>query len=75
MYGLLYEMLGNMQKIKVNGAEERLFRQWSEVFAKTEINSASQPAMFFYSSAIAYVVRLLPMIVTMWAAWKYRLGC
>lgn len=74
MYGLLYEMLGNMQKIKVNGAEERLFRQWSEVFAKTEINSASQPAMFFYSSAIAYVVRLLPMIVTMWAAWKYGLG-
>ena len=74
MYGLLYEMLGGMQKIRVNGAEERSFQQWAEHFADSEVNSASQPMMYFYSSGMSYASRLLPMIVTMWAAWKYELG-
>jgi NHLM bacteriocin system ABC transporter ATP-binding protein len=74
MYGLLYEMLGGMQKIRVNGAEERCFQQWAERFADSEVNSASQPMMYFYSSGMSYASRLLPMIVTMWAAWKYELG-
>ena len=74
MYGLLYEMLGGMQKIRVNGAEERCFLQWVERFAGSEVNSASQPTMYFYSSGMSYASRLLPMIVTMWAAWKYELG-
>lgn len=74
MYGLLYEMLGGMQKIRVNGAEERCFQQWAERFADSEVNSASQPTMYFYSSGMSYASRLLPMIVTMWAAWKYELG-
>ena len=74
MYGLLYEMLGGMQKIRVNGAEERCFQQWTERFADSEANSASQPMMYFYSSGMSYASRLLPMIVTMWAAWKYELG-
>ena len=74
MYGLLYEMLGGMQKIRVNGAEERIFQQWVERFADSEVNSASQPTMYFYSSGLSYASRLLPMMVTMWAAWKYGLG-
>ena len=74
MYGLLYEMLGGIQKIRVNGAEERAFRQWAETLVDAEENSASQPAMYFYTSSIAYVVKLLPLLVTMWAAWQYRLG-
>lgn len=74
MYGLLYEMLGGMQKIRVNGAEERSFQQWAEHFADSEVNSASQPMMYFYSSGMSYASRLLPMIVTMLAAWKYELG-
>lgn len=74
MYGLLYEMLGGIQKIKVNGAEERAFSQWAQYFVNAEVNSASQPAMFFYASSISYVVRLLPLFATMWAAWHYGLG-
>ena len=74
MYGLLYEMLGGIQKIRVNGAEERCFQQWTERFADSEVNSASQPMMYFYSSGMSYASRLLPMMVTMWAAWKYELG-
>lgn len=74
MYGLLYELLSGMQKIRVNGAEERAFRQWAETLVDAEENSASQPAMYFYTSSVAYVVKLLPLLVTMWAAWHYRLG-
>lgn len=74
MYGLLYEMLGGMQKIRVNGAEERSFQQWAERFADSEVNSASQPMMYFYSSGMSYASRLLPIMVTMLAAWKYELG-
>ncbi len=73
MLGLLYELLGGMQKVKTNGAEERAFRRWAEVFANAEVNSASQPAMYFYSGSIAFVIKLMPMIVTMWAAWYYGL--
>jgi ABC-type bacteriocin/lantibiotic exporter with double-glycine peptidase domain len=73
MLGLLYELLGGMQKVKTNGAEERAFRRWADVFANTEVNSASQPAMYFYSGSIAFVIKLMPMIVTMWAAWYYGL--
>lgn len=74
MYGLLYEILGGIQKIRVNGAEERAFFQWTKSFMHSEVNSASQPVMFFYSSSISYVVKLLPLLVTMWAAWYYKLG-
>lgn len=74
MLGLLYELLGGMQKVKTNGAEERVFYRWAQEFANAEVNSASQPPMYFYSSSIAFVIKLMPMIVTMWAAWYYGLS-
>lgn len=74
MYGMLYEILGGIQKIRANGAEERAFRQWAETFVDAEENSASQPMMYFYSSSLSYVAKLLPLFVTMWAAWYYGLG-
>ena len=36
MYGLLYEMLGGIQKIRVNGAEQRAFRQWAQTLVDSE---------------------------------------
>lgn len=74
MYGLLYEILGGMQKVRVNGAEERAFYQWTKTYMHAEVNSASQPVMFFYASSFSNVTRLLPLLVTMWAAWYYQLG-
>lgn len=73
MFGLLYEMFGGIQKIKTNGAEERAFSQWAEQFAYTEPNSAYQPAMYTYSGSLAFVVKMIPMIITIAAAWYYRL--
>lgn len=73
MFGLLYELFGGIQKIRTNGAEERAFAQWAEQFAYTEPNSAYQPAMYTYSGSLAFVVKMLPMMITMAAAWYYGL--
>ena len=73
MFGLLYELFGGIQKIRTNGAEERAFAQWAEQFVYTEPYSAYQPAMYTYSGSLSYVVKLLPMMITMAAAWYYRL--
>lgn len=73
MFGLLYELFGGIQKIRTNGAEERAFAQWAEQFAYTEPNSAYQPAMYTYSGSLAFVGKMLPMIITIAAAWYYRL--
>ena len=73
MFGLLYELFGGIQKIRTNGAEERVFTLWAENFVYTEPNSAYQPAMYTYSGSLAYVVKLLPMMITIAAAWYYGL--
>lgn len=73
MFGLLYEFFGGIQKIRTNGAEERAFGKWAEQFAYTEPNSAYQPAMYTYSGSLAFVVKMVPMIITIAAAWYYRL--
>ena len=73
MFGLLYELFGGIQKLRTNGAEERAFAQWAEQFAYTEPNSAYQPAMYTYSGSLAFVVKMLPMLITIAAAWYYGL--
>ena len=73
MFGLLYELFGGIQKIRINGAEERAFGKWAEQFAYTEPNSAYQPAMYTYSGSLAFVVKMVPMMITIAAAWYYRL--
>ena len=73
MFGLLYELFGGIQKIRTNGAEERAFAQWADQFAYTEPNSAYQPAMYTYSGSLAFVAKMLPMMITIAAAWYYHL--
>ncbi len=74
MFGLLYELLGGIQKIRTNGAEVRAFQRWTESFVYTEANSAYQPVMYTYTGSLSFVAKMLPMMVTMWAAWHYRLA-
>lgn len=73
MFGLLYELFGGIQKIRTNGAEERAFAKWAEQFAYTEPNSAYQPTMYTYSSSLSFVVKMVPMMITVAAAWYYHL--
>ena len=42
--------------------------------APSEIYSCRQPIASFYVNGISYCMKLMPMIVTMWAAWYYGLS-
>lgn len=74
LFGLLYELFGGIQKIRTNGAEAWAFSQWAGQFAYTEPSSAYHPAVYTYSGSLAFVVKMLPMLITIAAAWHYRLS-
>jgi len=72
--GLIYNLVSGAQKIRTNGAEIRAFRHWAVAYEPSEPNSSRYPAMFSIGNSLSYNARLLPMIVTMLAAWHYGLG-
>ena len=74
LVGTLFTLFSGMQKIKTTGAEFRAFHQWAKAYAPTEQYGTRQPLASFYVNSIAYCMKLLPMIVTMWAAWHYGLA-
>lgn len=74
LIGMLFALFSGIQKIKTTGAEFRAFHQWAKAYAPTEAYSCRQPLASFVVTGIGYCLRLLPMIVTMWAAWYYHLA-
>ena len=74
LIGTVFALFSGIQKIKTSGAEFRAFHQWAKAYAPTEPYSSRQPLASFYVTGVSYCLRLLPMIVTMWAAWHYGLG-
>ena len=74
LIGQLFALFSGIQKIKTTGAEFRAFPQWAKAYAPTEAYSSRQPLVSFYVTAVSYCLKSLPMIVTMWAAWHYRLS-
>ena len=72
--GTVYNLVGGIQKVKTCGAEFRAYRHWAFAYEPTDPFSSRIPQMAFYASAFSYTFRMLPMIVTMWAAWHYGLG-
>ena len=74
LVGTLFSLFSGVQKIKTTGAEFRAFRQWTKAYAPSEMYSSRQPLASFYVNSISYCLKLLPMIVTMWAAWHYGLS-
>ena len=74
LVGTLFALFSGIQKIKTSGAEFRAFHQWAKAYAPTEMYGSYQPLASFYVNSIAYCMKLLPMIVTMWAAWYYGLS-
>ncbi len=74
LVGTLFSLFSGIQKIKTCGAEFRAFHQWAKAYAPSEMYSSHQPLASFYVNSISYCLKLLPMIVTMWAAWYYDLS-
>ena len=72
--GLIFNLVSGAQKIRTNGAEIRAFRHWAVAYEPSDTFSSRYPAMFTISNVFSYNARLLPMIVTMLAAWHYGLG-
>jgi len=74
LIGMVFALFSGIQKIKTTGAEFRAFHQWAKAYAPTEVYSSRQPLASFYVTGVSYSLRLLPMIVTMGAAWHYQLS-
>ena len=72
--GLVYNLAVGAQKIRTNGAEIRAFRHWAEAYEPSDPDGSRYPALFNYSNSISYNFRMVPLIVTMLAAWHYGLG-
>ena len=73
LIGTLFSLFSGIGKIKTCGAEFRAFHQWAKAYAPAEANGSFQPVASFYMAGINFCIQLLPMIVTMWAAWHYQL--
>ena len=71
--GLIFSLISGAQKIRTNGAEIRAFRHWAMAYEPTDAFS-SRYIWTMVTNSISYNARLLPMIVTMIAAWHYGLG-
>ena len=74
LVGTLFSLFSGIQKLKTCGAEFRAFHQWAKAYAPSEMYSSRQPLASFYVNSISYCLKLLPMIVTMGAAWYYQLS-
>ena len=74
LVGTLFSLFSGIQKLKTTGAEFRAFNQWTKAYAPSEMYSSRQPLASFYVNSISYCLKLLPMIVTMAAAWYYKLS-
>ena len=72
--GLIYNLASGGQKIRTNGAEIRAFNHWAKAYEPSDPDGSRYPALFNYSNSISYNFRLVPLIVTMLAAWHYGLG-
>ena len=72
--GLIYTLAMGAQKIRTNGAEIRAFRHWAEAYEPSDPDGSRYPALFNYSNSISYNFRMVPLIVTMLAAWHFGLG-
>ena len=72
--GLIYNLAVGAHKIRTNGAEIRAFRHWAEAYEPSDPDGSRYPALFNYSNSISYNFRMVPLIVTMLAAWHYGLG-
>ena len=73
LIGTLFSLFSGIGKIKTCGAEFRAFYQWAKAYAPADANGSFQPIASFYMAGINFCLKLLPMIITMWAAWHYQL--
>lgn len=57
--GFLYSMIAGMQKIKLSGAERRIFARWADVYRKNADYAYNPPTVIKFNSTITLAITLL----------------
>ncbi len=60
--GMVYSLISGIQKIKIAGAEKRMFAKWGEQYTKTARYIYNPPAIIKYENAIVMGISLFGMI-------------
>ncbi|MDR0859407.1 MAG: ATP-binding cassette domain-containing protein, partial [Oscillospiraceae bacterium] len=68
--GLVYAFISGIQKIRLAGAERRVFAKWAEAYAKPAKLQYSPPFVAKYSAAISLVISSVGTIAIYFAAVK-----
>lgn len=61
--GLTYEVINGIQKIRLSGAEKRIFVKWAEVYAKAARLTYHPPKIMLISSSFQLFIALIGNIV------------
>ena len=66
--GMTYAMISGIQKIKLAGAEKRMFSRWSKEYSREAALEFNPPTFLKISSTITLAVSLLGSLVLYWLA-------
>ena len=72
--GMSYAMITGVQKIKLAGAEKRMFGRWAKLYQKTAKLAYNPPALLKFSGVISTAISLVGMMVTYYIAVKSRVS-
>ncbi|MCQ2770203.1 MAG: ATP-binding cassette domain-containing protein [Clostridia bacterium] len=72
--GLVYSTITGIQKIKLSGAEKRMFSRWANLHAKTIKLTYNTPAIIKLNSTINLAISLIGTIVLYYCAVKSNCG-
>lgn len=61
-HGLVYSIVSGVAKIKLAGAEKRIFAKWSDTYTKSAELTYSPPAIIKYNSVITTAISLIGSI-------------
>jgi len=72
--GLSYSIVNGISKIRLAGAEKRLFAKWADVYAESAKYVYSPPTYIKYNSAITLIISLLGTIIMYYFAIKAKVS-
>lgn len=72
--GMSYAMVTGIQKIKLAGAEKRMFSRWAKLYAKGAMLINNPPRLVKYSTVINSAIALLSNIVLYYIAIKSKVS-
>ena len=68
--GMAYSMISGIQKIKLSGAEKRIFSKWLHLYAEGASLTYNPPMFLKINSVINLALTVIPTIILYWIAAK-----